>query len=69
MKFKEHFPEAHHEYFDLVLLMADTMENSNRTINEGVMKSCERKKYGNYLSVVGYGYYKPISKIINFKDE
>jgi hypothetical protein len=64
MKLKDLYSDEKHKYFNLVLYLS---KNNNFSSNDKIVVSTERKFYKNKESVVGYKFYKPISKILNEK--
>jgi len=70
MNLKTHFKKRQLRYLNLVLLTVKKIEESSKKDKDYTPpKLTERTMYSNKKSRVGYLYYKPISKILTFKDE
>lgn len=61
MKFLDLINDSEAQHLNLVILLSDSEETS---ISETTIKTTERAFYKNKNSVVGYKFYKPISKLL-----
>lgn len=63
IKFEENFKRKQKQYLNLVLLGATDKKDIEDHTDYTPIKMIEDEKYGNKKRRVGYGFYKPISKL------